>query len=163
MDLYRGTIAAAGGAGSLTASNTWDLAAGSCLNGNFIGVAPIPTSPGYNDSVVLSAAQDPNPAVGTAVYYLVTKQNAPGASPNAHGCANPAVCAAGPNAGAGCSSDAQCGGALCMNVNIAIGTGLNLGAFDRVSPSGPFGCLGPGSAYRSTRQVTTTSMPPLCP
>ncbi len=171
VDIYRGSITTAGGGGSLTAANTFSLATGTCLNqppllGNYVGT-PVPANPGFNDTVTLTAAQDPTPAVGAVTYYLVTKQNPGGAgapSPNAHGCANPARCAGpGPLAGTSCSSDAQCGGTLCLNVNVAIGTGLSLGAYGSVNPNQPFGCLGPASPYRVIREVPSAATPPLCP
>jgi hypothetical protein len=165
VDIYRGSILAAGGTGGLTAVNAWNLAGGACLNqppilGDYVG-APVPATPGYNDSVALTAAQDPIPALGTVTYYVVTKDNPPQSptpSPNSHGCANPAQCGAGPNAGVSCSSDSQCGGARCLNVNIAVQSGLSLGAFGSVNSNQPFGCLGPSSPYKVIRQT-----PAVCP
>jgi hypothetical protein len=176
VDIYRGTITAAGGAGSLTGTGVWNLAAGACLTtpavplpplGDYVGPAWAAATPGYNDSILLTAAEDPNPALRQVTYYLVTKDNPPlGAplspSPNAHGCANPAQCAAGPMAGTFCTSDAQCGGAKCLNVDIAVSGGLSLGAYGNINPNQPFGCLGPSSPYKVIRQVPAAT-PPICP
>jgi hypothetical protein len=126
-DLYRGTIAGSN-KGTLAAAqqyfhvsswklNTFATGGGSatCFKHNISGIR---TNPGTNySSGVLSQADDPDPGVGSATYYLAiarVTQHGSSVSLNDLGCANPGVCSnrgwciLGSNPGAPCNDNSAC-------------------------------------------------------
>jgi hypothetical protein len=128
-DVYRGLIGLGITKGTYAAP-FWRLdtsgAAGSqaaCLR-NDVGGTPEtapPAGPGGTRGTTgpIGLVDDPNPAIGAGVYYVVAL-DAPGAgSTNAIGCANPGVCSKagwcvlGASAGAPCDVDADCPGGTC--------------------------------------------------
>jgi len=161
-DVYRGLIGPGITKGSLATGSRWLLdtsgAAGSpaaCLQSNLATTpetAP-PAGPGGGRGTLgpLNQAADPNPAPGTAVYYLVAGAGAGGA-PDSLGCANPAICLGGSNAGLSCASDSVCPGSTCLTVGTALGT----------TPAGApvNGCPPAGRAPRLVRKVPAAG---LCP
>ena len=129
-DVYRGLIGPGISRGSLAAGSRWLLDTGgapgseaACLQSNVAATpetAP-PAGPGGGRATLgpLNQAADPDPAVGTAVYYLVAAAIGGGA-PDGLGCANPAICSkagwceGGTNAGAPCDVSGDCvGGGAC--------------------------------------------------
>jgi hypothetical protein len=130
-DVYRGLIGPGITKGSYAAS-FWKLdttgATGSqaaCLRNDVAGTpetAP-PAGPGGTRGTTgpLGQAGDPNPVIGSGVYYVVAADAAGSGSTNALGCANPAVCSKagwcelGTNAGAPCNVSADCAvGGSCL-------------------------------------------------
>ena len=135
-DVYRGLIGPGITKGSFAPGSRWLLdtsgAPGSvaaCLQSNVVTTpetAP-PAGPGGGRGTVgpLNQAADPNPAPGTAVYYLVAGA-AVGGAPDGLGCANPALCSkagwceGGTNAGAPCDVSGDCaGGGTCTPLRTA--------------------------------------------
>ncbi|HYV84301.1 MAG TPA: thrombospondin type 3 repeat-containing protein [Patescibacteria group bacterium] len=129
-DVYRGLIGLGITKGTY-APPFWRLdtsgAAGSqaaCLR-NDVGGTPEsapPAGPGGTRGTTgpIGQADDPNPAIGVSVYYVVAV-DAPGAgSTNAIGCANPGLCSKagfcdlGGSAGAPCDVNADCPGGTCL-------------------------------------------------
>jgi hypothetical protein len=100
-----------------------------CQAGDTIGAA---TLGGSNYRVgPLNQTADPNPAVGSVVYYDVSRNagGGPGFNDNAFGVSNPAICSnsgwceLGTNAGAACEVDATCaGGGYCAINRCTAGT-----------------------------------------
>jgi hypothetical protein len=106
-----------------------------CQAGDTIGAA---TLGGSNYRVgPLNQTADPNPAVGSVVYYDVSRNagGGPGFNDNAFGVSNPAICSnsgwceLGPTPGIACEADANCGaGGYCaLNRCVAPSAGLNVG------------------------------------
>jgi Thrombospondin type 3 repeat len=142
-DVYRGLIGLGITKGTYTPP-FWRLdtsgAAGSqaaCLR-NDVGGTPEtapPAGPGGTRGTTgpIGQADDPNPAVGSGVYYLVSI-DAPGAgSTNALGCANPGICnkagwcQLGGSAGAPCDVDADCPGGTCLGPRAFCATSAGAG------------------------------------
>src|SRR5207342_1079428 len=66
-------------------------------------------------------AQDPNPPLGSVVYYQAAANSPGGANLDAYGCPSPAICSnpgwceGGTSPGAPCTTNAQCaGGGMCV-------------------------------------------------
>jgi len=161
VDVYRGTIAAGVGKGSVMAGGFWQYGSGtSCFIANKVP-GPGDCTIGCNGtSGALNLTTDPNPGTvilpvlgpaATAVYYVMAL-NAPSGSSsvNALGCANPAVCMNGPTPGLACSSDSQCGaGGTCLSLPAG---GLPVSGFNA--------CPANGDVHKSVAQVIPAN---LCP
>jgi hypothetical protein len=151
VDLYRGSIASGSGRGTLVApfyelDTTPDPAA--CLLTNVPGT---PASIGSNGtSGSMDQTADPDPPVGEATYYLLSRNAPGGGSVNGLGCAAPGVCADAP--ATLCSADVDCGTGACLTHT---GVALPGGPL-----TGPLGCPPPGDAARVVRRVDTAN---LCP
>jgi hypothetical protein len=151
VDLYRGSIASGSGRGTLVApfyelDTTPDPAA--CLLTNVPGT---PASIGSNGtSGSMDQTADPDPPVGEAIYYLLSRNAPGGGSVNGLGCAAPGVCADAP--ATACATDADCGTGVCLSH-----TGVTLPGGPL---PGPLGCPTPGDPTRVVRRVQTGD---LCP
>ena len=151
VDVYRGVIGSGGGRGTLSLPfYDLDTAPGpaACFIAN---VAGTPVPPGSNGTFgPLSQAQDPDPAVGFATYYVLSRNAPGGGSLNAMGCAAPGLCADTP--ALACGSDADCGSGICLtHSGVALPAGPQIG---------PLGCPAPGDPARLIRRVDPGN---LCP
>lgn len=153
VDLYRGAIGPGISRGTLN-GQFYDLdttpGPASCLLANVIGT---PTSTGRNGtSGPLDQAADPDPALGFATYYLVSRNDADDSSLNALGCVSPGVCADDP--AAYCSDDGDCATAVCIEI-----TGSYLGDGPM---TGPLGC--PLPTWQHAKKVVRRVVPAeVCP
>ena len=116
LDLYRGTVNTAKGTRS---GQIWLLnhPNGAAFVQHLAFVTNV--TPGKQYANNLNQTSDPNPAVGAVQYYLAVGHAPGGNAVNALGCANPGVCGnegwceLGTNAGAPCSTGADCPGGGC--------------------------------------------------
>ncbi len=130
FDLYRGGLASGGSARGHLAAGTWllDLSAPAtpptCIASGIAGTpAPGGIVGGVNaTSGALNQVADPNPPLGNLTYYFVVPSGPSGATVNAFGCANPAVCrdagwcSLGTDPGRPCNVTADCGaGGTCIS------------------------------------------------
>jgi hypothetical protein len=129
FDLYRGALASGGSPRGHLAAGTWllDLTLPAtppgCIGSGIAGTpAPGGILGGVNaTSGPLNQAADPNPSLGEVTYYFVVPSGPSGATVNAFGCANPAVCRnpgwcdKGTDPGRPCAVTADCGsGGTCI-------------------------------------------------
>jgi hypothetical protein len=158
-DIYRGLLGPGITRGSYIAP-FWRLdttgAAGSaaaCLRNDVAGTPEVaaPAGPGGTSSTSgpLDQSSDPDPPLGSGVYYVVAA-DAPGSgSTNAMGCARPSVCSrrgwcqSGTNAGAPCDADADCpGGGACATLMTSCRTTAGRGG---AGGCGRYGVCGGGA------------------
>jgi len=144
--VYRGAISTlATGNGFVGAGPGWQHVATTCLRNNLAVVATNATTG------ALDQTTDPNPAPGTATFYLanVAPENALN---GAFGCVNPGKCFAGPTPNAACGTNAQCGaGGTCLSLDLA-------GALQSNPLSPGFGCpVANPSPYRVTSSAAPAS------
>ena len=119
-DVVRGVVPAGPVPKGTLSGGFWTPAGlgGSCFLSN---VVAMPATADFNYvSGPLTQAQDPNPAPGGIIYYMVAANAPGGANLDAFGCADPSICNTpgwcdlGTNAGAPCAVSADCaGGGTC--------------------------------------------------
>jgi hypothetical protein len=119
-DVLRGTVPASPAPRGTLAAPFWDLSGpgSSCFLSNLAGT---PAGTGSNHtSGPLTQVTDPNPVVGSVIYYTATVNTPGGGNTNAFGCANPGLCSnagwceLGTDAGAPCKTSTDCaGGGVC--------------------------------------------------
>jgi hypothetical protein len=116
VDVYRGTITSMGLGNGFVAPGPpagWQHVATSCFRNNLAVVAANATT-GALDQV-----GDPNPAIGTATFYVANAATA-GDLNGALGCVNPGKCIFGTTPNAACATNANCGvGGTCLNLGQA--------------------------------------------
>jgi hypothetical protein len=119
-DVVRGTVPSGPAPRGTLSGSFWDIAGtgAHCFLSNLAGT-PAGTGSNYTAGPLTQAA-DPNPAVGSIIFYTVASNSPGGGNDNAFGCANPGICGnpgwceQGTNAGAPCRVNADCaGGGVC--------------------------------------------------